>query len=118
MKTLLLVLTAAGLSGCAVYPAPAYEVYGGAGPPYVVDQPVYIQGGASYAPYGYGAYPQPYVYPRYYHPGYRALPRAAPPRHGARPNAHPVRPGRGVHDRDGDGVRNRHDRRPNDPVRR
>lgn len=113
MKTLLLVLAATGLSGCAVYPAPAYEAYGGAGPPYVVQQPVYIQGGAYY-----GAYPQPYVYPRYYHPGYRAFPRAAPPRHGARPNAHPVRPGRGAHDRDGDGVRNRHDRRPNDPGRR
>lgn len=128
MKTLLLVLAAAGLSGCAVYPAPAYQSYGVAGAPYGVDQPVYIQGGASrgtYGGYGYGAYPQPYVYqqpyvyPRgYYHPGYRAFPRAAPPRHWARPDARPMRPGRGAHDRDGDGVRNRHDRRPNDPGRR
>lgn len=116
MKTLLLLLAAAGLSGCAVYPAPAYEVYGGAGPPYVVQQqPVYIQGGA-YGTYGYGAYPQPYVYPRYYHPGYRAHPGVGPPRHGARPNAHPVRPGRGA--RDHEGVRNRHERSPNDPGRR
>lgn len=117
MKTLLLLLAAAGLSGCAVYPAPAsYEVYGG-GPPYVVRQPVYIEGGVTYAPY-YGAYAQPYVYPRYYHPGYRAVPRAAPPRHGARPKAHPVRPGRGAHERGGDGVRKQHDRRPDDPGRR
>ena len=120
MKTLLLVLAAAGLSGCAVYPVPAYQTYGGAGPPYVVDQPVYIQGGATY---GYGAYPQPYVYPRGYyrpdyHPGYRTLPRAAPPYHGARPHARPAHPGHGAHDRDGDGVPNRHDRRPNDPGRR
>ena len=135
MKTLLLVLAAAGLSGCAVYPAPAYQTYGGAGAPYVVDQPVYIQGGASYGTYGshgYGAYPQPYIYPQgYYHPGYRAFPRAAPPRHWARPDARPMRPGHGARDRDrdgirnrldrdrdGDGVRNRHDRRPNDPGRR
>lgn len=126
MKTLLLVLAAAGLSGCAVYPAPTYQTYGGAGPPYGVDQPVYIQGGATYGTYGYGAYPQPYVYPRGYyrpdyHPGYRTLPRAAPPYHGARPHARPVRPahpGHGAHDRDGDGVPNRHDRRPNDPGRR
>lgn len=125
MKTLLLVLAAAGLSACAVYPAPAYQGYGGAVVPYVVDQPVYIQGGASYGTYGYGVYPQPYIYPQpyvyprgYRHPGYRALPHAGPPRHGVRPNAHPVRPGRGAHDRDGDGVRNRHDRRPNDPGRR
>lgn len=126
MKTLLLVLAAAGLSGCAVYPAPVHEVYGGgAGAPYVLEQPVYIQGGASYGSYGYGGYPRTYVYPRGY---YRGYPGAAP-RHWTRPNAHPAHPGRGARDRDGipnrldrdrdgDGVRNRHDRWPNDPGRR
>jgi hypothetical protein len=116
MKTLLLVLAAAGLSGCAVYPAPVHEVYGGAGAPYVLEPPVYIQGGASYGSYGYGGYPRTYVYPRGY---YRGHPGAAP-RHWTRPNAHPARPGRGARDcdRDGDGVRNRHDHRPNDPGRR
>ena len=113
MKTLLLILATAGLSGCAVYPAPAYEVYGGAGPPYVAPPPVYIQGGA-YGTYGHGAYPQPYVYPRYYRPGYRVFPHAVPPNHGGRPNAHPVRPGHGARDRGGDGERNRPERGQND----
>lgn len=125
MKKLLLVFAAAaGLSGCAVYPSPGNEVYGGAAP-YVVEQPVYIQGGVSY-----GSYPRPYVYPRGYYGGYRGHPGFGP-RHGSRPNAHPLHPGRGARDRDrdgipnrfdrdrdGDGVRNRHDRQPNNPRRR
>ncbi len=90
MKTLLLLLAVGGLSGCAVYPAPAndaYQVYGpGAGPPYVVEQPVnpaYIYGGVyGYGGYGYAypyGYPYPYVYPRGYnhiYPG--AFPRRSP----------------------------------------
>jgi hypothetical protein len=42
----------------------------------------------------------------YNHPGY------GPPRH-----AHPHYPRGQVYDRDGDGVPNRHDRRPNNPYR-
>lgn len=136
MKTLLLLMTAAGLSGCAVYPAPAYDAYGGPGPSYgVVEQPVYI--------YGSGVYR---------HSGPRYIPASPPDHHRPRPGAfagHPPpsahmphpgwgardrdgdgiadRPGRnrdrdgdGVrnrrdHDRDGDGARNWHDRRPNNP---
>ena len=113
MKTLFLVLAVAGLSGCAVYPAPAYEAYGGAGPPYVVGQPVYIQGDASYGNYGnygYSGYPQPYAYPRRY---YRVHPGDFP-RYQPFPYAYPLRPGHGARHRDGDGVRNRQERRPND----
>jgi len=120
MKRLLLLLAAAGLSGCAVYPAPAYEPYGGvAGPPYVVEQPVYIHGGGVYR---YGGYP--YVYPR----GYNRVHPGAFPRHPRGPGVHGGRPGHGRgdrdrdgipnrfdRDRDGDGVRNRHDRRPGNP---
>lgn len=114
MKKLLLVFAAAaGLSGCAVYPSPGNEVYGGAAP-YVVEQPVYIQGGVSY-----GSYPRPYVYPRGYYGGYRGHPGFGP-RHWSRRDAQPGHPGYGGRngDRDGDGVRNRHDRRPNNPGRR
>ena len=148
MKTLLLVLSAVGLSGCAVYPAPAYDSYGGygnygnygsyssyggaVGPPLVVaPQPVYIYGSGVYRSGGY-----PHAYPR----GYAPVP--VPPRaffpHGPRPgaygpwpNGHAPRPGHGARDRDGDGipnradrdrdgdgVRNRNDRRPGNPNRR
>ena len=114
MKTLLLVLCAAGLTGCAVYPAPAYESYGygeygnAAGPPLVVaPQPVYIYGGGVYRS---GAYP--YAYPRRY--------VGPPPPRGFAP--HVPRPGHGVRDRDrdrdGDGARNRNDRWPDHPNRR
>ena len=126
MKTLLLVFAAAaGLSGCAVYPSPGNEVYVGA-TPYVVEPPVYIQGGV-----GYGSYPRPYFYPRGHYGGsygghygghyggYRGHPGFGP-RHWSRRDAQPGHPGYGGRngDRDGDGVRNRHDRRPNNPGRR
>ena len=124
MKTLILVLTAAGLSGCAVYPAPAYETYG-ASPAYVVEQPVYLYGGGVYRQGGYG---QPYAYPRGYN---RAPPPSAFSHHPQSPHGYAPRPGHGARDRDrdgipnrmdpdrdGDGVRNRRDRRPNDPGRR
>ncbi|WP_157979463.1 hypothetical protein [Rhodoferax ferrireducens] len=92
MKTLLLVLAVAGLSGCAVYPAAPYETYGPSAP-YVVAPPLYIHGSVVYQ----NAYPRatPHVYPRGY---YRARP--------------------GMRDRDHDGVPNRFDRRPHDPRRR
>ena len=64
MKTLLLVLAVVGLSGCAVYPAPAaYETYGyGSGSPYIVAPPVTPYGGTVYRYRDYnrdyrGAYP-------------------------------------------------------------
>ena len=123
MKTLLALLAVAGLSGCAVYPAPAYETYGGvAGPPYVVEPPVYIYGGV----YHYSD-PPVYAYPRIYnrtHPGVLAPHRPWPnvqarrPRPGAHDRDRDGVPNRLDRDRDGDGVRNRQDRRPNDPGRR
>lgn len=103
MKTILLVLAAAGLSGCAVYPVPAYDTYG-AGPAYVAP-PVYLYGGGVYR---YGGYP--HAYPRGYN-----QPR---PDHRARDLDRDGIPNRLDRDRDGDGVRNRSDRQPNDPRRR
>ena len=95
MKTLLLVLAAAGLTGCAVYPAPAYDTYGAvAAPAYVVDQPVYLYGGGVYR---YGGYP--YAYPRSY---YRVHPVAFP-HHPPRPGVRGLRPGHGARDRGRDG---------------
>ncbi|CAN5151344.1 hypothetical protein BH10PSE16_BH10PSE16_28790 [soil metagenome] len=75
MKTLLLLFTAAGLTGCAVYPTPSYDpAYGGgvAPPPYGVEPPVYIYGGGVYRSEGY---------PRAYPPGFynRPPPRPHPP---------------------------------------
>lgn len=121
MKTLLALLAVAGLSGCAVYPVPAYETYGGvAGPPYVAAPPVYIYGGVT----RYSA-PPVYAYPRIYnrpHPGvlapHASRPHVQAPRPGARDRDRDGIPNRVDRDRDGDGVRNRQDRRPNDPGRR
>jgi len=46
MKTLLLLATVAGLSGCVVYPAQPYDpYYGVAQAPYGVGPPVYFSGG-------------------------------------------------------------------------
>ena len=70
MKTFLMALAAASLTGCAVYPAgPAYGPYGtygtGVGPGYVAP-PIYLYDSGVYR---YGAYPSPYVYPySYYYP--------------------------------------------------
>lgn len=143
MKTLLLLLTAAGLTGCAVYPAPAYEPYGGvAAPPYVVEQPVYIYGGGGgYSrpyPYGYNRPPPPP--PVIIRPHRPPPPVVVVPNRPFHPGAHQPRPGRGngdrdrdgipnrrdfdgvrpptERDRDGDGVPNRLDRQPNNPTQR
>jgi hypothetical protein len=106
MKKLMLVLAAvgaAGLSGCAVYPAPVYDGYGNTGvapPPYVVapPPPVYI--------YGSGVY--------------RSSPRHQGHGYGARDRDRDGIPNRydRDRDRDGDGVPNRFDPRPNNPYRR
>ncbi|MDI1271972.1 hypothetical protein [Polaromonas sp.] len=104
MKTTLLVLTVAGLSGCAVYPVPTYPTYPtyGGGPPMVVEQPVYIEGG--YQRRGYANdYPRGFSRPA----PVVVLPVAPRPRY---PHRDP--------DRDGDGVRDRFDRWPGDPRRR
>ena len=114
MKTLLLVLSAAGLTGCAVYPEPAYGPYGYGGygnvapaPVVVAPPPVYIYGGGVYRSGGY-----PNAYPRRY---------AAPPRfyvpQGPRPHFQTPRPWQGARDRDGDGIPDRYDRRPGNPNR-
>lgn len=123
MKTILVTLAAAGLSGCAVYPAPAYDVYGNS-PPYVVEQPVYIYGSGVYRS-GDSRHIEPRDYDR---PRPRAMPPSSP-----RPLMQAPRPGYGARDRDrdrdgipdrldsdrdGDGVPDRYDRRPNDPRHR
>ena len=108
MKTFLALCAVAGLSGCAVYPAPGYDNYGYDVPsPQVIQQPVYIQGGGTiYRSDGFG-----HGYPR----GYNRPPPPPPvvvvpgPRPG-RPFVQGPRPGRGQGDRDGDGVPNRVDR--------
>lgn len=110
MKTLLLVLAVAGLSGCAVYPVAPYEPYGTSAP-YVVAPPLYLHGSLVYQ---HDVYPRayPHAYPRGYyrpHPGVAPFPSPRPPVHGPRP---------GMRDRDGDGVPNRFDRRPYDWRRR
>lgn len=134
MKTFLVLCAAAGLTGCAVYPAPAYDAYGNAAPaPYSVDQqPTYIYGGnggggSRYGSGGYsqgysGGYRQPrYNQPRYNQPGYyRPIPggvnRPAPPAVVVIPQPGPQvpliepRPGRGKGDRDRGGIPNRVDR--------
>ena len=132
MKTLLLVLSAAGLTGCAVYPEPAYGPYGYGGygnvapaPVVVAPPPVYLYGSGVYRSGGYPhAYPRRYAAPppRFYVP--------QGPRPGIRPGMHGPRPWQGARDRDGDGipdrldrdrdgdgVRNRSDRRPGNPNR-
>lgn len=94
MKTTLLVLTAATLSGCAVYPAPAYETYETpmAVPYGVVQQPTYIYGYGGMYPYGYRSYPRGYNRP------YQQVAPAP-----VSPHVHVPHPGHGVresiHDR-------------------
>lgn len=100
MKTLLLVLAAAGLPGCAVYPAPAYETYG-PGPPYVVEQPGYIYGSA----FWYGGFP--HAHPR----GFNRVHPGAFPGHPPRPHVNGLRPDQGA--RFGGGIRNPMDSQPN-----
>lgn len=139
MKTLLVILGAVGLTGCAVYPTPGYDTYGYGGygdvgsqsvvvvPP---PQPVYIYGGGVYRSGGYPhAYPRRYVAPPppvFVPPGIRPSTQGPRPQlHGPRPNSwHGARdrdgdgiPNRYDRDRDGDGVRNRNDRRPGNPHR-
>lgn len=93
-KMFLLLVATAGLSGCAVYPVPAYDGYGYADPgPTYVTPPVVIYGSGVYR------HSSPSYGPAYQR-GYRH------------------HPGQGPRDRDGDGVRNRHDRDPNNPYRR
>lgn len=139
MKTILTLLAVAGLSGCAVYPAPGYEPAYGTGPVYGPSYPAY-GGGPVYAPpappvviYGSGVYRQGG------HPPPPVFVRPPPPRiimqPGPRPQVLVPRPGHGPghrgrdsdrdgipdrvdRDRDGDGVRNRADRdRDGDGVR-
>lgn len=118
LKTLLPLLTAVGLAGCAVYPAPGYDYYGTTPPygvvqPYAAGPPVYLHGSVVYQ---YDSYNAPRVYPRSYyraHPGF--IPQPPPRPHGHVPHTQPRDSDR---DRDGDGVPNRADRRPDDPRRR
>ena len=103
MKRFMLAMAAvgvAGLSGCAVYPAPGYGAYGNAGAAYPVEtQPVYIYGTGTYRNGGY------------------AHPRAYSGR-GKRDQDRDGVPNRYDRDRDGDGVPNRYDARPANPYRR
>lgn len=109
-KLLLALAAAAGLGGCAVYPAPGYGPYENAGAvygqPYAVDNsPIYINGSVGYQR-GY-APPPGYQGGRGYRPGY-----------GWRDRDGDGVPNRADRDRDGDGVRNRRDARPNNPYQR
>jgi hypothetical protein len=131
MKTILTVLAVAGLSGCAVYPVPAYEQPYGASPVYGAP-PAVIYGSGVYRQGGYIDAPPPvYVRP----PPPRIIVQPAPQvlvQPGQHPQAMVARPGHGPghrgrdqdrdgtrdrvdRDRDGDGVPNRADRWPNDP---
>ena len=113
MKTFLALCAVAGLTGCAVYPAPAYDTYGNAAfAPYIVEQqPAYIYGGRRV--YRSGDYPQ------VYQDGYYRRPPSVivvPQPYSQVPQLQP-RPGRGNGDRDGDGIPNRLDRdRNNDGI--
>ncbi len=106
MKTFLVLCTAAGLSGCAVYPAPGYETYGYDAPaPQVIQQPVYIYGGGPvYRSDGFGGYPRGYHRPP--PPPVVVVPGPRP----GRPFVQGPHPGRGQGDRDRDGIPNRFDR--------
>lgn len=108
IKLLCVLAAAAGLSGCAVYPVPAYDNYEPAGPAYVTaPAPVYIQGSTVYR-HSAPVYTAPPRHHRHWSaPGYRGHDRD---RDGI--------PNYRDRDRDGDGVRNRHDRWPNDPRAR
>lgn len=107
MNTTLLLLAAAALSGCAVYPAvPVYETYPApVMEPYGVMPPTYIYGGAAYPQGGYRAYPRGY----HHRPPAHAVPHHAPP-----PHAHVPHPGHGarehIHKRLHEGPRFPHDR--------
>ena len=96
MKTFLLLLAAASVSGCAVYPAypvaPGYAGYGAA--PAYVEQPGYRYGAGVY---GYGGYPSPHVYPSpyFYSGGYRHAHPGGFSGYGSRPFLHGPRPGYG-----------------------
>ena len=94
MKTFLLVLAAASVSGCAVYPAyPVANGYAGYGAaPAYVEQPAYLYGAGVYR---YGGYPSPYVYPYFYSGGYRHAYPGGFSGYGSRPYLHPPRPGYG-----------------------
>lgn len=95
MKTTLLVLAAATLSGCAVYPAPAYETYEAPMVPYgVVQQPTYVYGGAYH--YGYRSYPRGYNRP-HQHQHQHVAPAPVVPQ------VHVPRPGHGAREH----IRNR-----------
>jgi hypothetical protein len=81
MTTTLLLLAAAALSGCAVYPAgPVHESYPAV--PYGVVQPTYIYGAAAYHHGGYRAYPRGY---HHRPPAHAHVPH---PGHGAREHLH------------------------------
>lgn len=117
MKSFLLAIAAAGLTGCAVYPADpaygAYGTYGAYGPtsvaPYYVEPPIYLHGAGFYR---HHAYPPPHVVPRpYLHPmGHHRLHPGGVPDHGPRPQLNSPRPGHGARDRHRDGASNPIDR--------
>jgi len=111
-RLLLALIAAAGLGGCAVYPAAVYgpyENYGSYGQPYGIGiSPALISGSVTYErSFGGGGY-----YGNGYGPGY--APNYAPgygPGYG--PNyvpGHGRHHGRGRGDRDGDRIPNRFDR--------
>ena len=100
MKTFLLVLAAASVSGCAVYPAyPAANGYAGYGAtPAYVEQPAYLYGSGVYH---YSGYPSPYVSPYFYSGGYRHAYPGGFSGYGSRPYLYPPHYGYGGRNRGG-----------------
>lgn len=114
MKTLILTLAAAALTGCAVYPAgPEYGTYGVASPVYGPPgpPPVYLYGAGVYR---YGGYPSPYAYPHAYPRGYYGFRHGGVPNARVHPDFHGPRHGFGGHD----GGHNRSGRQGNHQGRR
>lgn len=114
-KLFLALAAAAGLGGCAVYPAPGYGPYESAGAvygqPYAVDNsPIYINGNVGYQR-GYAPPPVVVQGGHGHRPGYG-------PGHGWRDRDGDGVRNRADRDRDGDGVPNRRDARPNNPYQR
>lgn len=108
-KLFLALTAAAGLGGCAVYPAPGYGPYENAGAlygqPYAVESsPIYINGSVGYQR-GYA--PPEYQSGHGWRPGY-----------GRRDRDGDGVSNRADRDRDGDGSRNRRDARQNNPYQR
>jgi hypothetical protein len=106
MKSLLALAAVAALAGCATYGDPYGYGYGHPVGVYPSASVTYQTGPA----YGYGGYSSYPTYPSTVYPAY-------PSGRGMRDRDRDGIPNRVDRDRDGDGVPNRYDERPNNPRR-